>query len=105
VGFDEDRVVCLLLSIPLVGRGLCFVEQTDLLVADLLALPTEASVLEQTDVLAKGSELLGLGNDQRRLLVELMQLCVDLLLLTKREFAERLGVVGKLDGSDRHDDV
>ena len=26
-------------------------------------------------------------------------------LLTKRELAERFGVVGKLDGSDRHDDA
>jgi hypothetical protein len=30
---------------------------------------------------------------------------VDLFLLTKRELAERFSIVGKLDGSDRHDNA
>jgi hypothetical protein len=61
-------------------------------------------VLEQPDVLAKRSELLGLCVDQRRLLVELMQLSVDLFLLTKRELTECFEIVGKIVGKiDRID--
>ena len=100
VGFDEDRAVCLLSGIRLAKRRLGFIEQPDLRVVGLFTLPTKSLVLEQADVLAKRSELFGLCVDQRHLLVELMQLRVDLFLLTECQLAERFEIVGKIDRID-----
>jgi hypothetical protein len=103
VRFDEDGGVFLFAGV--LGRALGLVEQADLLVAALLALPTEAMVLEQADVLTQCPKLTGQCIDERLLLVEQLGLHVKLVLLSKRELTECFGIVGKLDRSDRHDDL